>query len=382
MASTSRQALQNMHLIDIGASVSLSFQPHTPGNWPFHCHFASHIDENSTLHGAAREGDPVAAAPHAAPGHEPLEGHTMRGLVIGMHITPAPGYVEPVAKERRQIDLLIQKRPNGLLGGQPAYGFVVQNGVAPAPDSVVLPGPILELRRGQPVRMLVKNNLAEASGVHWHGLEIESYPDGVPDFSGLGTKIMRPIPPGGSFAAEFTPTRSGTFPYHAHLHEMRQIGSGMYGALIVSDAPRDTTRDHVIVAGGGGLPIFYKQVSPSLLVNGRRSPAPIVMTMGDTNRVRLVSVHADFPLQFRFGTDTAAAYWTPIARDGADLPPALRRRGLARLRMGPGETADFLYVPSRVGRLQLEVWIEASQRVVLPIEVRARPAAGGSVRRP
>ena len=70
---------------------------------------------------------------------------------------------------------------------------------------------------------------------------------------------MPPIAPGDSFAAEFTPPRSGTFPYHSHLNEMRQIGSGMYGAIIVTDAPRDTTRDHLIVGGGGGLPMFYKQ---------------------------------------------------------------------------------------------------------------------------
>jgi FtsP/CotA-like multicopper oxidase with cupredoxin domain len=74
------------------------------------------------------------------------------------------------------------------------------------------------------------------------------------------------------FAAEFTPPRSGTFPYHSHLHEMRQIGSGMYGAIIVSDAPRDTTRDHVIVAGGGGLPMFYKEGPSFLLVNGKAIP--------------------------------------------------------------------------------------------------------------
>jgi hypothetical protein len=27
---------------------------------------------------------------------------------------------------------------------------------------------------------------------HWHGLEIESFPDGVPGFSGIGDKIMPP----------------------------------------------------------------------------------------------------------------------------------------------------------------------------------------------
>ena len=118
------------------------------------------------------------------------------------------------------------------MGGQTAYGFLVQTGdVVPARDSVQLPGPTLELKRGQPVRMVVHNNLDEPSGVHWHGLEIESFPDGVPGFSGIGDRIMPPIPPGETFVAEFTPPRSGTFPYLSHLHEMRQIGSGMYGAL-------------------------------------------------------------------------------------------------------------------------------------------------------
>jgi FtsP/CotA-like multicopper oxidase with cupredoxin domain len=307
--------------------------------------------------------------------HDEPAGHTMRGLVIGMHVTPAPGYREPAEPDRRQIDLLIQKRDNALYGGQTAYGFVVQQGAGvPARDSVLIPGPVLELKRGQPVRILVKNNLEEPSGVHWHGLEIQSYPDGVPGFSGIGDRIMPPIPPGGSFAAEFTPPRSGTFPYHSHLHELRQIGSGMYGAIIVSDAPRDTTRDHLIVAGGGGLPMFFKQGPTFLLVNGSPSPRPIGMTAGDTNRVRLVSIHADEVLHFRFGTDSSTARWMPLARDGADLPPALRRSALARMSMGPGETADFTYVPARPGRMSLEVWIERGQRVVVPVEVRARPA--------
>ena len=314
---------------------------------------------------------------HAMPAHDAPGGHTMRGLVIGMHVTPAPGYKEATAAERRTINLLIQKRPNSFFGSQPAYGFLVQSdSVVPAKDSISIPGPVLELKRGQPVSIRVKNNLDEQSGVHWHGLEIESFPDGVADFSGIANKIMPPIPPGGTFAAEFTPPRNGTFPYHSHLHEMRQISSGMYGAIIVTDTPRDTTRDHVIVAGGGGLPVFYKQGPSILLVNGSQAPNPIRMTVGDTNRIRIVSIHADEVLGFRFGTQLAVARWMPIARDGADLPPALRAATPARMRMGPGETADFLYVPKEPGRMILEVWITTNggQRIVLPIEVRPRAA--------
>jgi FtsP/CotA-like multicopper oxidase with cupredoxin domain len=299
-----------------------------------------------------------------------------------MHINPAPGYTEPVAANRRTLNLLIQKKPNALFGGQTAYGFVLQQGDSvPAKDSVRIPGPVLELRRGEPVRILVKNNMDEPSGVHWHGLEIESYPDGVPGFSGMGDRIMPPIPPGGTFAAEFTPPRSGTFPYHSHLHEMRQIGSGMYGAIIVSDKPRDLARDHLIVAGGGGLPVFHKEAPTFLLVNGRTAPAPIRMTVGDTNRVRIVSIHADFVLNYRFGTDTSIARWRPLARDGADLPIALRTMTPARLSMGPGETADFTYVPARPGRMMLEVWIDRGQRIELPVVIEAKSASSGGARR-
>ncbi|MDF2770511.1 MAG: hypothetical protein K0S86_4 [Geminicoccaceae bacterium] len=376
VVGSSRQILQNMRTIPIGGSLSLSFVPSTPGNWVFHCHFASHVGDHVSLHDASGAHHAPNASSQDVPEHDRPGGHTMRGLVIGMHITPAPGYEEPNPANRRTLDLLIQKRPNALVGGQAAYGFVLQKGAdAPAKDSVVLPAPVLELKRGEPVRIVVKNNLDEPSGVHWHGLEIESFPDGVPGFSGIGDRIMPPIPPGGSFAAEFTPPRSGTFPYHSHLHELRQIGSGMYGVIIVSDTPRDTTRDHVIVAGGGGLPVFHKELPTFLLVNGSITPRPLVMTVGESQRLRIVSIHADEVLHFRFGTKESATQWTPLARDGADLPVALRTRAVAITEMGPGETADFTYVPIRPGEMSLEVWIPRGQRIVLPVMVLARRAA-------
>jgi hypothetical protein len=154
---------------------------------------------------------------------------------------------------------------------------------------------------------------------------------------------------------------------------MRQIASGMYGAIIVTDKPRDLRRDHLIVAGGGGLPIFYKQGPAQLLVNGSRTPRPIEMTVGDTNRIRIVSIHADEILNFKFGTEVSATRWRPLARDGADLPVALRGPTNAVMSMGPGETADFIYVPTQPGEMRLEVWIPfGGQRVELPVVVKPR----------
>ncbi|MGK2960712.1 MAG: multicopper oxidase domain-containing protein, partial [Gemmatimonadaceae bacterium] len=373
------QPLQNMQLMQIGGTMSISWVPTTPGNWVFHCHFASHVGDHVSLHGSP---DPhvVNGGNGGGDHHDSATGgHQMRGLVIGMHVTPSPDYREPDEARRRTITLLAQKRPNGLIGGQTAYGFVLQKGDSvPERNVVNIPGPILELKRGEPVRLLVKNNMDEPTGVHWHGLEIESYPDGVPGFSGIGTKIMPPIAPGDSFAADFTPPRSGTFPYHSHLHELRQIGSGMYGAIIVSDAPRDTTVDHVIVAGGGGLQVFERQGPSFLLVNGRSRPRPIRLVLGEENRLRIVSIHADAILRFRFGDDSAAATWKPVARDGADLPPALQVMRSAVVEMGPGETADFTYVPAKAGTMTLEVWMwPTGARVALPIHISPRAAGGG-----
>jgi manganese oxidase len=151
----------------------------------------------------------------------------------------------------------------------------------------------------------------------------------------------------------------------------------MYGALIVTDTPRDTTRDHVIVAGGGGLPVFEKQGPNFLLVNGRARPRPIQMTVGESNRLRIVSIHADEILRFRFGTDTTVAQWDALARDGADLPPALQGLRPAILDMGPGETADFTYVPTTPGRMMLEVWIPSGMRVAVPVIISASKSGEG-----
>lgn len=381
------QPLQNMQVMQQGATMSISWLPTTPGNWVFHCHFASHVGDHVSLHGSPDPYTGSAGHAHSASDkgdHDSSKGgHQMRGLVIGMHVTPAPGYSEATVKERRTVRLVAMKRPEALLGGQTAYAFALQTGDSlPKVDALRIPGPVLELKRGEPVRLVVKNAMDEPTGVHWHGLEIESYPDGVPGFSGIGTKIMPPIAPADSFAAEFTPPRSGTFPYHSHLHELRQIGSGMYGALIVSDAPRDTTVDHLVVAGGGGLPVFEKAGPSLLLVNGRRTPRPLRLTAGEPNRIRIVSIHADNILRFRLGDDSASARWTPIARDGADLPSGLTTPRNAMVEMGPGETADFTYTPAHPGRMKLEVWMwPAGQRVEVPVDIAPRAASATSARR-
>ena len=360
--------LSNTDLIAPFETFTLAFVPSTPGNWLFHCHFSFHVDETATLSGSPRDATaaggkstPNAAmhdshnAPAAAAGPQ-HEGHSMRGLVIGVKVAPSPDYVEQDTDNAREMRLFVQKAERRLFTGAAAFGFALQAGdSAPARDSVVLPGPVLELRRNQPVRITVKNNLDEPTSIHWHGLEIESFPDGVPHWSGMGTRVFSQIAPNDSFVAAFVPTRSGTYPYHSHLNDRHQVNSGMYGALIVTDEPRDLTRDHVIVAGGGGPEVRKKYESPFALVNGRRFPEPLRLVVGETHRLRIVSIHPDWRVAYTLKTDSTIAQWRAIAKDGADLPTALATMRNAHIEMGPGQTADFEFAPTQTGEWRLEV---------------------------
>ncbi len=377
------QPLINTDLLRPGGTMTLSFEATTPGNWLFHCHFSFHMDETVTLAGAPT--DSASAANHPVFGHGSgpagrSSTHSMHGLVMGLHVTPRAGYAEPAMANARNIKLLVQKKENALLTGAPAYGFVMQNGSAePARDSVIVPGPVLELERGKPVRIVVHNRLEEPTGVHWHGLEIESFPDGVANWSGMGNRIMPPIAPNDSFVAAFTPPRSGTFPYHSHLNERHQINSGMYGAIIVTDQPRDLTRDHLIVVGGGGPELMRKIESPFALVNGRRFPPPLRLTAGVPHRLRIVSIHPDWRLALSLRTDSTVAQWRAVAKDGADLPPTQATTRPAHIEMGPGETADFEFLPLAPGTWRLEVrTVEPGWYIPLDVIVSAPKPAGAS----
>jgi FtsP/CotA-like multicopper oxidase with cupredoxin domain len=221
----------------------------------------------------------------------------------------------------------------------------------------------------------VVNRLAEPTAVHWHGIELESFPDGVPGWSGTPGRIMPPIAPGDSFVAEFVPPRAGTFIYHTHSNEQLQLGSGLYGALLVveADKPYDPDTDTVILVGGAGpadsLPQFGFE-SPGL-VNGSSAPSPMDLELGTTYRLRLININPDWRVIFSLMSDTALAGWRPMAVDGADLPPSQRRERPAYLLTGPGQTADFEFTPTARGDLRLEAKTQLSGWII-PIVVRVR----------
>ena len=356
------QPLAVTELMLPGATMTMRWAPTRPGNWIFHCHFAFHVSPFASLTGSKEE-----AARGSGGGHP----HGMSGLVLGIRVAPRPGAAATARPpDPRAIRLLVQTRAHRF-GEAAGYGFVIQRGeAAPPRDSIAIPGPTLVLERGRPVRVTIVNNLAEPTGVHWHGIELESPADGVPGWSGIGSSVMRPIAPGDSFVAEFTPPRAGTFMYHAHANELLQLSAGLYGPLIVTEPGKAMgPSDRIVLVSLNGP----NGSTSGGLVNGSASPAPIELVAGQRHRLRLINIDADERILFTLARDTTPLSWRALAKDGAELPAAQATTRAARLLTGPGETADFEVELLRPDSLTLIISAPYATRPwTMRVPVRAR----------
>ena len=349
-------------LMYAGSTYTMAFVPTEPGNWAFHCHFAFHVSPDRALSSLNPD---TGAHAHGKKGH-------MSGLVLGMTVEPRGPQVENRATPR-DVNLFVTSTPR-VFRDKPAYSFVLQNGpLEPAADSGRPPGEPLLLTRGERVRIRVNNRLSEPTAIHWHGIELESFPDGIPDWSGTMQNLFTNVPANGAFDAVFTPPRAGTFIYHSHLNEAYQISSGMFGPLIVLEPGQkfDPEHDKIFLVGPAG-PINEGENDMGT-VNGEREPRDIGLVAGRTYRFRLINIHPDWRVQFSLGTDTSITKWRPIAKDGADLPESQRTLRAAYLLTGPGETADFEFTPTEPGELVLSIRTRASGWTISQ-EFRVRPA--------
>ena len=80
---------------------------------------------------------------------------------------------------------------------KPGYAFVL--GGTPDEkrrDAMPVPGRRSCSSEDKPVAITVVNQSKDRAAVHWHGIELESYPDGVPGWSGSGKEILPSIAPG------------------------------------------------------------------------------------------------------------------------------------------------------------------------------------------
>lgn len=352
------------HRLNPGATMSIAFTPDRIGNWLFHCHILDHIDPTVRLRApVAHTSDHAHVADHAS--------EAMSGLVVGLTVREPAGYKHAMPPTpQRQMKLLVQEEPRRF-GEAPALGYTLAEGDQdPSPNTVDIPGPLLVLTRGEPTRIEIVNRTREDTSVHWHGMELESYYDGVPGWGGDSRRTTPPIRPGESFVAHMTPPRAGTFMYHTHWHDVRQLSSGMYGPLIVVEPGKhfDPETERMILLSAAPS---AKRFTEPLLINGSRDPSPLRMRAGNAYRLRLINITADNAnFNVTLTRDGEPITWRAIAKDGADLPPAQMVESRATQQLTVGETRDYEVRPTSVGELKFEVRNIAGQvRGVLVIEV-------------
>jgi FtsP/CotA-like multicopper oxidase with cupredoxin domain len=206
-----------------------------------------------------------------------------------------------------------------------------------------VPGPELRVPQGQPMRVIVRNELPEDTTVHWHGIRLPNAMDGVPGLT------QPPIRPGEQFVYEFTPPDAGTFWYHPHADSLQQLGRGMAGALIVEEpqpvaVDRDIvwmlsdwrlTADAQIAPGFGNSmeAAMAGRVGNTVTINGKIS-AEFPVRAGE--RVRLVNAALARIMSLRFEGHRPVV----IAIDGQPCAPHEPERG--RLVLGPAMRIDVV----------------------------------------
>ena len=390
-------------LLNPGATMSMTWTPERLGKWVFHCHISDHISPKRRLAAALEPGAPGHPGDHARHASARVDGgdtsdhgghandHSahddgsagMAGLILGVTIVgddgavdeggeywnpPAPG-LAPSPTAARQFTIVMRKEASPS-GPRPTYGFALQGADGSVPGAVSVPGPTLVLKRGEPVEIALVNQLPEATSIHWHGLEIESYYDGVHGWGGVGTRVTPLIQPGERFMVRFAPPRAGTFIYHTHMHDDRQLGSGMYGALVVVEPGEtfDPGVDHVMVIGTNG-----SGFRPPIVLNGGSQPF-FVWKAGTRHRIRFINITADEIFVVSLGKADGPVEWTPVTKDGAAVPPGEGSPKPASVTIAVGETYDFEY-ETPPGRLNLWVnvrtpggrWAVQGQIAVKPL---------------
>ncbi len=205
------------------------------------------------------------------------------------------------------------------------------------------PGPTIETVEGDRVKILVTNKLPEPTAVHWHGVILPSGMDGVQGLTQKG------IPPGDTFAYEFTLKQHGTQMYHSHGDEMIQMGLGTMGFFIIHPKKREQKidRDFAIflnewfVDPGSATPNANVMTDFNLFTfNGKVFPgtAPLVAKTGDRVRIRIGNVGQDIHPIHLHGHS-----FKVVATDGGDIPESAQWPETT-VTVAPGQSRDIEFI--------------------------------------
>ena len=210
-----------------------------------------------------------------------------------------------------------------------------------------IPGPRLEAKPGDTIRINFTNKLSQPTNLHYHGLHISP--------TGNADNVFLHIPPGESFTYEFTLAKnhpSGTFWYHPHLHGLvaEQLFGGLAGLLIVrgefDEIPEIKAAEEQFIVlkdfaleGNqanfqGHMGMMLGREGELLTVNGKLNPNFSIPKGG---LLRLRVLNASSSRFYRLKLEEHPLYL--IATDGGSISEPVE---LSEVLLTPGERVEIL----------------------------------------
>ena len=276
-----------------------------------------------------------------------------------------------------------------------------------------IPAPTLEFTEGDTAVIKVVNKVpGEEISVHWHGLLLDPYMDGVPYVN------TPPIKSGESFTFEFPLRQSGTYWYHSHTGVQEQ--KGLFGAFIIHPKEKLVKYDKDLVlvlsdwidenpnqvlanlrkdgdyytykkgtmrswAGAiqknslknflynewtrmGGMDLSDVGYD-AFLINGKKDSQALVAHPGERIRLRIINAAASTYFHLALGNISMKV----ISADGIDIKPTMAKEIL----IGMAETYDLIFeVPehknyefkatAQDGTGSASAWIGMGEKVEAP----------------
>ena len=221
-----------------------------------------------------------------------------------------------------------------------------------------VPGPMIRVTEGDQVRIVVKNELPEATTIHWHGVEVPNAMDGVPGVT------QDPIEPGETFTYEFTAKPAGTFMYHSHFEGDVQVSAGLYAPFIIAlkePEANPPAADKVLMIsewlqkdGNTYAPMPMSGMEPNYFtINGKAFPSTQTITVkkGERVRLRLIGIG-----QFIHPMHLHGFPFKIVATDGHSVPEAAQLTK-DTVSVAPGERYDIEFVATETGQWMLHCHI-------------------------
>lgn len=223
------------------------------------------------------------------------------------------------------------------LAGVTANGMTINGGI---------PGPTLEFNEGDLAIINVTNKMDEETSVHWHGLILPNFYDGVPYLT------TPPIKPNTTFQYRIPINQSGTYWYHSHT--MLQEQKGVYGSIVIQPKEKTLEYDTDLVVV---LSDWTNEKPMNVLRNLKRGNEWYQVKKGTAVPLSRVIKEGALGAQFKFwrdrmeGADIADIYYPAFLSNGKKLAeyPKFKPGEKVRLRFINASASTYYWMDFGAG---------------------------------